>query len=241
MAGLVLIALAAFFVEHRGIVARLGKAVDTVAASNYLYDLSARIEGSGLTVRRVILLSGVGDETRQKEIGSLIGAIRGIHAVRWEAGEQIAPVVWHARWDGRRIALNGGVVGADWGAEVENTARRLFPSATVTNDMRIVAGKPAPKWPRAATVALEQLASLETGDAEISGTVVTVLGVATTAQTRADIDRTLDVGLPNGYTGRAIVSLPDAPAQPSRLDGSLRISVDVTKPQQDSGKGRQRP
>lgn len=237
MAGLVLIALAAFFVEHRGIVDRLGKAVDSVAEANYLYDVTARIEGSGLSERRTIILSGVSDKERQKDISRLIGAVRGVHTVRWEATDDAPPIVWHVRWDGRRIQLNGKVAAADWRTEIENTARRLFPNAEIRNDMQVVAGKAIPKWPRAATIVLEQLAQLDSGDGEISGSIATVLGVARSQLTRVAITRTLDAGLPSGYTGRTVINLANASQSQIDVKGSLTIPVGMlaTAPQPAEG------
>jgi len=117
---------------------------------------------------------------------------------------------WSATSSNDVLILEGEVPGVAVRDDLLAIARKQFPSRVVTDRM-VVVGEPSERWKRAATVALNLLARLRLGRAQIVNQVVSIEGEARDVVAQAAVKDAIGRNLPEGYIGQdAIVARSDA-------------------------------
>lgn len=119
-----------------------------------------------------------------------------------------APYAWRAVATGGRVELSGAVPSEAVREAVLGEARRLFEQG-VTDRMQVTPGAPAGDWLRAVVSAVRQLVRLDRGSIEFTDTTLVVQGEtadrARAASVQAAVER-----MPDGYSGRAVITPPIA-------------------------------
>ena len=117
---------------------------------------------------------------------------------------------WSATSSDNSLILEGEVPGAAVRDELLALARKQFPTRDITDRM-VVVGEPSDRWKRAATVALNLLARLRLGRAQIVDQTVSVEGEARDVVAQAAIKDAIGRSLPEGFTGQeTVVARSDA-------------------------------
>lgn len=110
----------------------------------------------------------------------------------------INPYLWNAAFSGGKLTLGGYVPSEAARKEILTHARRVLPSAEVTDNAEMAGGAPD-SWAKAATIALTQLAGLKTGTADIKGREFTFTGEAADEATAAAVRKSLKSDVPQSY------------------------------------------
>ena len=111
----------------------------------------------------------------------------------------VKPFVWSAEWKGSELVLAGFAPSERLRDEVVADARRRFPGKRI-NDQKLLVAEGAPQdWQRATAVALEQLARLVSGRAQLSDTQLAFNGEAIEEATAEAVSRFVVSQLPAGF------------------------------------------
>jgi outer membrane protein OmpA-like peptidoglycan-associated protein len=122
-----------------------------------------------------------------------------------------SPFVWRAKRSDSELVLTGFVPTEPLRGELVERGRRLFPGLTVIDRMETAAGAPI-GWSKAAASALEQLARLGQGKAEMRDRAVSLSGEASDAAAAEAVAAALRAGAPAGFEVSEAVSHAHAPA-----------------------------
>jgi outer membrane protein OmpA-like peptidoglycan-associated protein len=115
------------------------------------------------------------------------------------AAPTVKPYVWSAEWKGGELVLAGFAPSERLREEVLADAKRRFPGKRI-NDQRFLIAEGAPEgWQKATAVALEQLARLVGGRAQLSDTHLTFNGEAVEEATAEGVSRLVVSQLPAGF------------------------------------------
>ncbi len=116
---------------------------------------------------------------------------------------------WRATFDEKVLRLSGEVPGLDVRKVIIDLAAKLYPKAEVIDDLKVANAK-SEKWPKIATKALELLAKLRRGSAQIDGTILTLRGEASDTATQTAIHEQLKAGLAKGYEADVKIEVKSA-------------------------------
>ncbi|KAB2848465.1 MAG: BON domain-containing protein, partial [Hyphomicrobiaceae bacterium] len=115
------------------------------------------------------------------------------------AAPKVKPFTWIAEWKGSELVLSGFAPSERLREEVISDARRRFAGKRV-NDQRLLIAEGAPQeWQKATAVALEQLARLLNGRAQLVDTQLNFSGEAVEEATAEAVSRIVVSRLPAGY------------------------------------------
>ncbi len=154
--------------------------------------------------------------------GTWWGGITKVEAEQIKLAAPRKPYEWKAILGaGRRVSLQGYVPGQRFRRALVAEALKLFPGG-VEDQMAVAGGQPTGDWLDAATVSLQQLARLQSGEARVEDTVVKVFGQSPDAAVHATILEALQ-NVKRPYVGQAEMSLansadlppPDEAPQPA--------------------------
>lgn len=109
-----------------------------------------------------------------------------------------SPFAWKAKRAGGELVLSGFVPSEPVRGDLVARSKHLFPSLVVVDRMETAMGAP-PGWTKAALAALEQLARLSEGKADIKDRLVSLSGDAPDAATATEIVAALRAGAPAGF------------------------------------------
>lgn len=115
------------------------------------------------------------------------------------AAPKVKPFVWSAEWKGSELVLAGFAPSERLREEVIADAKRRFPGKRV-NDQKLLIAEGAPQdWQKATAVALEQLARLVNGRAQLTDTALVFNGEAIEEATAEAVSRFVVSQVPAGY------------------------------------------
>jgi OmpA-OmpF porin, OOP family len=131
--------------------------------------------------------------------------------------ERVERFLWSANWRGEgRLQLAGYVANTETRSAVMKAAQAQFPGARISDDMRIARGSPNRDiWLSGTRFALQQLAQLKSGMAELDSLALSVAGEAATPEAYRSVKSALAETLPRG------VSLASDRITPPRVDPYL--------------------
>jgi outer membrane protein OmpA-like peptidoglycan-associated protein len=108
------------------------------------------------------------------------------------------PFVWNVKKSGAGIVLTGFAPSDDERARLGARAKSLFGAMAISDNVDIADGAPD-GWGKAASVALDQLGRLRSGEASISDRELTFAGEAADEQTASAIRKTLKLDVPQNF------------------------------------------
>ena len=116
------------------------------------------------------------------------------------------PFIWKARYDGSSIVLSGYAPSEVARKKVSRHARRMFGEAALVDRMTLASG--ANKgWAKAAIAVLDQMPRLQNGRAELSGKILTFVGLTTDKNVAKNIENSLRSELPPVFKGKEKISV----------------------------------
>lgn len=206
--------------------------MQAVIESDALTAMGTTVHGAQLRVEgRDIWVSGLADgPTERARIIAALDAVEGRRVVHdeLEVLPVVQPFVLDATWDGaeRRMTLQG---------HAPTAADLSLLSGLGTADLTLAAGAP-PRWAEAAAATLAALSPLETGRAQVSGTSVSMVGLARTPEEGSAVTRALGL-LPPGFEPEVRLSYIDDGTPPAytvffraergvRVEGKVPVGVD---------------
>ncbi len=110
----------------------------------------------------------------------------------------VRPFVWAVKKSGAGIELSGFAPSDDDRDRLNARAKSLFGSMSISDHSAVADGSPE-GWSKAASVALEQLAQLRSGEAAISDRDLTFSGEAPNEQAASAVRRTLKLDVPQNF------------------------------------------
>lgn len=110
----------------------------------------------------------------------------------------IDPYTWGAKLAGNQAVLSGYVPSDKARSELLATAARAFGKTPVVDRMELGAGAPK-DWAKAAGVAVDQLATLQEGAADLKGTQILLQGTATDDAIADATRKAFTGGVPAGF------------------------------------------
>ncbi len=119
-----------------------------------------------------------------------------------------APYAWRAVSSGAKVELSGSVPSDTMRDALVGEARRLFDQG-VTDHMQVNPGVPAGDWQRAVVSAIRQLVRLDRGSVTLTDTTLIVEGETADRARAASIQAAVE-RMPDGYSGRAVITPPIA-------------------------------
>ena len=119
------------------------------------------------------------------------------------ASEKITPPVvdpytWSAKSNGSQVVIAGYAPTEQARKGIEGQARKLFPKAEIA-DKSDLAGGAMEGWDKAAVIALQQLAALKSGSADLKGREFTFAGEAADEATATAVRKTLKSEVPQNF------------------------------------------
>jgi OmpA-OmpF porin, OOP family len=122
----------------------------------------------------------------------------------------VRPFVWAIKKSGAGIEISGFAPSDDDRDKLSARAKSLFGSMLISDHSDVADGSPE-GWRKTASVALEQLAQLRSGEAAISDRDLTFSGEAPDEQTASAVRRTLKLDVPQNFriTDRIRFAKPD--------------------------------
>jgi OmpA-OmpF porin, OOP family len=122
-------------------------------------------------------------------------------------GELKNNLAWRAVHDeSGALTLDGEVPDDATRARLIDAAQRLFPSARVADQMKILAAPPGP-WLDVAVRGLTHLARLQRGEASLVGPDLTVKGLAANETIAGEVRSAIPRDLPSGFNGRDAIEV----------------------------------
>ena len=116
---------------------------------------------------------------------------------------------WRAEFDGTTLTLRGEVPNSAVSAALSAQATKLFPKAKLESDLRIRPSR-SKKWGRVANVALDQLAKLRSGSAQILGQHLELEGEAPDTAVATAVKEQLKATIAKGYQAKANIIVKSA-------------------------------
>lgn len=116
------------------------------------------------------------------------------------AAGAVSPYAFAAQKGERSLALSGHAPDEAARAQIVEAARRLFPGAEISNQLKIAKGAPR-QFTDASIAALRSLARLQGGKATISGVEAALDGTALYDKAVEEISAQFPAGLPQGFRG----------------------------------------
>lgn len=110
----------------------------------------------------------------------------------------VRPFVWAIKKGGAGVEISGFAPSDDDRDRLGARAKSLFGSMSISDHMDVADGSPE-GWRKTASVALEQLAQLRSGEAAISDRDLTFSGEAPDEQTASAVKRTLKLDVPQNF------------------------------------------
>ncbi len=177
-----------------------------------LASLSRLTKGKSLLSDRKLELTGETDDYATSQ--SVAGDVKAAAGQTCETTANVAFVgkmktdlAWKAtRAPNGMITLEGDVPDDPARVRVIETAQRIYPGESITDQMKIVGAPPEP-WQAATRVALEQLARLRRGDVQMSGKEVMIQGAAESERVADEIRSVLSTDLPPGFKVRDAITV----------------------------------
>ena len=108
------------------------------------------------------------------------------------------PYVWSAKSTSDQILISGFVPGEQARKAIETRAKKLFPKAGLADKMELAGGAPE-GWDKAVAIALDQLAALKSGAADLKGREFAFVGEAADEATAAAVRKTLKSDVPQNF------------------------------------------
>lgn len=133
----------------------------------------------------------------------------------------VQPYTWKAKYADNQLVLTGFVANEQEQVELLTCAKRAFPKATIVDKLELGSGSPD-NFARAARNALEDLATLEQGSAEITGETIKFDGVAADDKVGDATRRSLKAKAPPNYKVSESIRAVMAVASPftTRIEAS---------------------
>lgn len=183
--------------EHEGIEADLGRRTQE-AMSRAGLDWAAPIFAG----RDGVLTGKAGDDSAPPRAMVAMRDAWGVRVVhdRSELLELVDQFLWsaNARGDGR-VVFSGFVPNEDARKAVLATAAESFPKAKVVDEMKLARGAPdRDAWLAGSSFAIQQLAQLKKGTAELKSLDLSVVGDAATPQSYRSVRQALATAMPAG-------------------------------------------
>lgn len=177
-----------------------------------LASLSRLTKGKSLLSDRKLELSGETDDYATSQ--SVAGDVKAAAGQTCETTANVAfigkmktDLSWKAtRAPNGMITLEGDAPDDPARVRVIETAQRIYPGESITDQMKIVGAPPEP-WQSATRVALEQLARLRRGDVEISAKDLMIEGAAESERVANEIRSVLSTDLPPGFKARDAITV----------------------------------
>lgn len=137
---------------------------------------------------------------------------------------RIDAYAWSAKYSGGEVALSGYAPSDAIRNELERKAKAAFKNVAFANRVEIADGAPS-SFAFAATVALEQLAALKSGAADLKGKELNFTGRAGDEATALAVRKTLRSTIPEDYKLIDQIGYPK-PSQPSAQGYVMAIAHD---------------
>ncbi|MCH9764777.1 MAG: OmpA family protein, partial [Alphaproteobacteria bacterium] len=158
--------------------------------------------GRALLTERELRVTGEAlDFTSYKTLASQLsgtlphGLMRATNSVTPPA---VDPFTWEASLNEQQLLLDGHVPKDQLREELFAEAKRAFPKLAIVDRMKTARGAPR-NWGRVAFMALQQLARMTTGRAELVARDLTFIGQAKNETSANEIQSVLRAGLPETY------------------------------------------
>jgi OmpA-OmpF porin, OOP family len=155
---------------------------------------------------------------RQALAGEMPGGVK--LAVEKITPPVIDPYVWNAKSNGGQVMIGGYAPSDQARKSLDAQARKLFPKAEIA-DKSDLAGGATEGWDKAALIALEQLAALKNGSADIKGREFTFAGEAADEATAAAVRKTLKSDVPQNFKISEQIRYPKGAQTPSGYTMSI--------------------
>jgi OmpA-OmpF porin, OOP family len=126
----------------------------------------------------------------------------------------VDPYIWGAKSSGAQVLISGYAPSEQARKGLEGQAKKLFPKAEIA-DKSDLAGGAMEGWDKAAAIALEQLAALKSGSADIKGREFTFIGEAADEATAAAVRKTLKSDVPQNFKISEQIRYPKQVQTPS--------------------------
>jgi OOP family OmpA-OmpF porin len=137
----------------------------------------------------------------------------------------VDPFLWSAKSNGAQVVISGYVPSEQSRKTIEARARKDFPKAEVADKSELAGGAPE-AWEKAATIALDQLAGLKSGAADLKGKEFGFVGEATDEATAAAVRKTLKSDVPQNFKIVEQIRYPKATQTTSGY--TMQIAFDGT-------------
>jgi OmpA-OmpF porin, OOP family len=108
------------------------------------------------------------------------------------------PFVWSAKSDGASLAISGYVPSEQARKGIETHAQKVFAKSEVSDKADLAGGAPE-GWEKAAHIALDQLAALKSGSADLKGKEFNFTGEAIDEATAAVVRKALKSEVPQNF------------------------------------------
>jgi outer membrane protein OmpA-like peptidoglycan-associated protein len=204
------------------------------AVSFALKKLAFLKSGTAKLTDRDLTVSGEAQNTAAfKDVkAALAGTAKGVGKISDEVGPPVvSPYAWLAKLTSNQVVLSGFIPSESLRTELLAAARKAFGQTPVVDRMELAAGAPK-DWGKAAIITIDQLATLQDGSAELSGTQLSLSGNATDDGVAAATGKAFKSKVPGSFkTVEAIKGL--RPSIPTVRPYVTRIeaqgsSIDVT-------------
>lgn len=161
-------------IKHEQIESELLAKSQAVLAANAMgWARVVRIEG-----RNAVLAGQPPSQDAAQAALDSVEDVFGVHSARGDFNvlEAVSPFLWIAESGETSVTLSGVVPSQEIRSGLLTAAQAAFPDKTVTDEMRIAAGVPGGDWTGATTFAIAQLATLQSGQAKLLNTTLTIAG-----------------------------------------------------------------
>ncbi|MES1201493.1 MAG: hypothetical protein ABUS57_08585 [Pseudomonadota bacterium] len=151
--------------EHQGLD---GIEVELKGQSAHLYGIVARREQIETARQAALTAAGAG--------GPWAGGVTAVDVLGLHVGPVDSPFAWRAWRDGSSLVLSGSAPSEASRRVLLTRAGALFPNAVALDQMHAAGGSPSAQWTDFALDALQQLSTLNSGEARLSGAELVISG-----------------------------------------------------------------
>ena len=138
-----------------------------------------------------------------------------------------SPFTWHAIYKANQVEMAGHVPPGKAHDKIIETAKEAFPKAAIVDKMTAASGEPR-GWLDAISVALRQMAKLETADTRIADNFVTFSGQTKKEVTSERVGSALRVGMPDTFKLEHKISFRE-PTLPTVTPFTTTVATDGEK------------
>lgn len=137
----------------------------------------------------------------------------------------IDPYIWTAKWASNQVTINGYMPEETVRQKLIADAKKIFGTAVISDKTEIAGGAPE-NWPRAAVLALSQLAALKTGTADIKGSTLTIVGEAANETVANAVRKSLVGDKPANFKTADQIKYPKPAPLPAGVGYVMAIAHD---------------